>query len=79
MVKINNDEYFLCIGYTLVRIQNTRDYHALHIVPDTQKSQPANITHLHLIPAFYVEVLTGKLSYQIIIPHDYENLDPELG
>ena len=24
MVKINADEYFLCIGYTLVRIQNTR-------------------------------------------------------
>ena len=26
MVKINVDEYFLCTGYKLVRIQNTLDY-----------------------------------------------------
>ena len=45
MVKINVDEYFLCTGYKLVPKQNTVDYYALHQVPDTQKWQPAKITH----------------------------------
>ena len=45
MVKINVDEYVLCTGYKLVRKQNTLDYYALHQVPDTQKWQPAKITH----------------------------------